>query len=136
MALKAYFQRSISIIQKPGGSYIYLKLAVFFVHIFEFYLVPFTAVYFLFASLKLLTEILLRIPFSVIGRCSLLPTSHWLQRICARINLSQAALCIILQNHRRLPVSIFSVKIAALGSLNLQFFTFSTIKKQKIGKHY
>ncbi len=28
-----------------------------------------------------------------------------------------AAFGIILQNHRRLPVSIFSVKIAALGSL-------------------
>jgi hypothetical protein len=29
--------------------------------------------------LKMLTETLLRIPFSVIGRCSLVPTSHWLQ---------------------------------------------------------
>jgi hypothetical protein len=39
---------------------------------------------FLFSSLKLLIlkvlpETLLRIPFSVIGRCSLVPTSHWLQ---------------------------------------------------------
>ncbi len=35
-----------------------------------------------------------------------------------KINLSQAASCMILQNHRRLPVCIFSVKIAtALGSL-------------------
>jgi hypothetical protein len=34
----------------------------------------------------------------------------------ARINLSQAASGMILQNHRRLPVSIFSIKIAALGS--------------------
>ncbi len=53
-----------------------------------------------------ITEALLRIPFSVIGRCSFVPTSHWLQ-----------AASIILQNHRRLPVSIFSVKIAAAGSL-------------------
>jgi hypothetical protein len=36
---------------------------------------------------------------------------------CARIKLSQAASGMILQNHRRLPVSIFSGKIAALGSL-------------------
>jgi hypothetical protein len=35
----------------------------------------------------------------------------------ARINLSQAASGMIIQNHRRLPVSIFSVEIAALGSL-------------------
>jgi hypothetical protein len=34
-----------------------------------------------------------------------------------RINLSQAASGMILQNLRRLPVSIFNVKIAALGSL-------------------
>jgi hypothetical protein len=31
--------------------------------------------------------------------------------------LFQAASCMILQNHRRLPVSIFSVKIVALESL-------------------
>ena len=40
-----------------------------------------------------------------------------LQYLCARINLSQAASGMILQIHRRLPVSIFSVKIAALGLL-------------------
>jgi hypothetical protein len=39
----------------------------------------------------MLSETFLRIPFSVIGRCSLVPTSHWLQGKCARINLSQAA---------------------------------------------
>jgi hypothetical protein len=38
---------------------------------------------------------------------------------CARINLSPAALGIILQNHRRLPVSNFSIKIDASGSLKL-----------------
>jgi hypothetical protein len=46
-----------------------------------------------------ITETFLRIPFSVIGRCS------------------QAASGMIFQNHRRLPVSTFSVKIDALGSL-------------------
>jgi hypothetical protein len=65
--------------------------------------------------LKMLTETLLRIPISVI--CSPVPTSHWLQRKCARSNLSQAASGKILQDHKRLPVSIFSVKIAALGGL-------------------
>jgi hypothetical protein len=48
---------------------------------------------------------------------SLVPASHWLQGKYARINLSQAAYGMILQNHRRILVSIFSVKIAALGSL-------------------
>ncbi len=67
--------------------------------------------------LKMLTETLIRIPFSVIGRCSLVPASHWLQGKCARINLSLAASGMILQNHRLLPVSIFSVKITAVGSL-------------------
>jgi hypothetical protein len=41
--------------------------------------------------MKMLTETLLRIPFSVIDRCSLVLTSHWLQGKCAGINLSQAA---------------------------------------------
>jgi hypothetical protein len=54
----------------------------------------------------MLTETLLRIPLSVIGRCFLAPTSHWLQGKCKRINFQ-----------RRLTVSIFNVKIAALRSL-------------------
>ncbi len=65
----------------------------------------------------MLTETLLRIPFSVSGRCSLMQTSHWQQGKCVRINFLQAASGMILQNHMRLPVSMFSVKIAALGSL-------------------
>ncbi len=60
-----------------------------------------TVINFLFASLKLLTnfenafwtETLLRIPFSVICQCSLVPTSHWLQWKCARISLSPSASC-------------------------------------------
>jgi hypothetical protein len=37
----------------------------------------------------MLIETLLRIFFFVIDRCSMVPTSHWLQGKCARINLSQ-----------------------------------------------
>jgi hypothetical protein len=54
----------------------------------------------------MLTETLLRISFSVIGQCSLVPTSHWLQGKCTGIYLSQAASGMILQNHWRLPVSM------------------------------
>jgi hypothetical protein len=50
---------------------------------------------------------------------SIVPTSHWILGKFARITLSQAASGMILQNLRRLPVSIFSVKISALGSLGL-----------------
>jgi hypothetical protein len=65
----------------------------------------------------MLTETLLIIPFSVIGRCSLVRSSHWLQENVQEFNISQAVFGIILQNPRRLPVSIFSVKIATLESL-------------------
>jgi hypothetical protein len=54
----------------------------------------------------MLTETLLRIPFT-----------HWLQEKCTRVSLSQAASGMILQNHKQLPVSIFSFKIIALESL-------------------
>jgi hypothetical protein len=54
---------------------------------------------------KMFTETLFKIPLSVIGRCSLVPTSHWLQEN------AQELTC-----HRRPPVGIFSVKIANLGS--------------------
>jgi hypothetical protein len=60
----------------------------------------------------MLTKTLLIIPFSMIGLCSQVLTSHWLQGKLARINLAQAASCTILQNHRTLHVSIFSVKFA------------------------
>jgi hypothetical protein len=43
-----------------------------------------------FEILKMLTETLPRIPFSVIDRCSQVPTSHWLQGKYARISLLQA----------------------------------------------
>jgi hypothetical protein len=68
----------------------------------------------------MLTETPLRIPFSVIGFCSLVPTCHWLHGKCTRINLSQEVSGVILQNHwRRLHLSILSVKIVALGSLKV-----------------
>jgi hypothetical protein len=54
----------------------------------------------------MLTKTLLRILFSVIGRCFIAPTSHWLQGKCIRINFQ-----------RRLTVSIFNVKIVALRTL-------------------
>ncbi len=57
---------------------------------------------------------LFKIPFSVTGRCSIVPTSHWLQGKCAKIYLSQAASGVILQSHCRVSVYIFSVKIDAL----------------------
>jgi hypothetical protein len=44
------------------------------------------------------TETLVKITFSVIDRCSMVPTSHWLQGKCARIILSQPASGMILQN--------------------------------------
>ncbi len=98
----------------------------------------------------MLTEILLRISSSVIGQCSSVATSHWMQGKCARINLSQATSGMILKNHWRLPESIFSVKIAALGSLKRVTgrkvitkeqaktlrLIFSSTKKQKTLKNY
>jgi hypothetical protein len=100
----------------------------------------------------MLIETLLRIPSSVIGRCSLVLASRCLQGKCAQINFSQgAASSRILQNHMSLPVSIFSDKIAALGSLKRLFkiskncnfkdansnfgLIFSSIKKQKLSNY-
>ncbi len=73
-------------------------------------------------------------PFAVIGWCSLVPTFHYLQGQCARIKLSQLASGMILQNHRRLPVCIFSVKIAALGSLKRATGRIFKIKKYILSK--
>jgi hypothetical protein len=58
----------------------------------------------------MLTETLLNITSFVIGRCSLVPISHLKQGKCARINWSQAASGITLQNLRRLLVYIFSFR--------------------------
>jgi hypothetical protein len=46
---------------------------------------------------------------------SIVPTCHWFQGKCAKINLSLAASGMILQNHR-LPVFSFSFKFTTLGS--------------------
>jgi hypothetical protein len=59
----------------------------------------------------------LRIPFYVVGRCSQMPTSHWLQGKCARINLSQTASGMILQSNRRLPTRSLGVKKSPLQGL-------------------
>ncbi len=83
------------------------------IQLLTFYLLPWNYL----LILKMLTETLLRISSSVIGRCSLVPSSHWLQGKCTRFILSLAAFGIILQNRKRLPVGIFSVKNAALVSL-------------------
>jgi len=67
--------------------------------------------------LRMITETLLTIPFSITDIWSLVLTSCWLKGKCVRNNLSQTVSSTILQNNRRLPLSIFSVKIASLGSL-------------------
>jgi hypothetical protein len=73
------------------------------------YPIEFLTFYLLFFSdlliLKMLTETLLIIPLSVIGRCSPVPTPHWLQGKCAR--------WLSLRFYR--ITGIFSVKIAAVG---------------------
>jgi hypothetical protein len=87
---------------------------------FKSFSYPHTIIYFLFAFVKLL------INFenaygnppqnSLLCNWSMFSSADpWLQGKCARINFSQAASGMILQNHKLFPVSIFSV--AALGSL-------------------
>jgi hypothetical protein len=73
--------------------------------------------------LKMLTETLLRISFTVIGQCSQVAASHWLGRKCARIKLSKAAFSMILQNLRWFLDNIFSVKIVALKQVTGGIFT-------------
>jgi hypothetical protein len=57
----------------------------------------------------MLTETLFRISFSVIGRCSLV--RHWLQGNAQELTCHRRlTVPYDIQNHRRLPVSISSVK--------------------------
>ncbi len=49
----------------------------------------------------MLTETLLHILFSVIGRCSPVLTAYWLQGKCAGISLSHVVSGMIKQNNRR-----------------------------------
>jgi hypothetical protein len=74
----------------------------------------------------MLTETLFKIPFSVIGRCS---NADFSLAAGSRINLSQGASGRILHNRRRLTVCIFSVKIAAIGSLERVIGRISKIGK-------
>jgi hypothetical protein len=92
----------------------FLCMRWWFSRFFKSFSPPYTIINFLFASLKLLTycilkiltETLLRIPFSAIGWCSLVQTS-----LCRREKSQELTI------HRRLPVSNFSVKIFILGRL-------------------
>jgi hypothetical protein len=58
-------------------------------------------------NLKMVTVILLKTPFSAIGRCSPVPICHWIQ----------AAFNIIFRDHKRLSKCIYRVKSAAVRSL-------------------
>jgi hypothetical protein len=67
----------------------------------------------------MLTETLLRISFSVLGRTfSSADLSLAARKLCKK-KLVTGGFQNDLQNHRRLPVSIFRVKTAALWSLKL-----------------
>ncbi len=85
----------------------FLSMRWWFSRSFKSFPLPYSIITFLFTFwnclliLKMLTEIVPRISFSVISRCSLVTTSHWLQGKCASINLSPAAFGIILQ--KRIP---------------------------------
>ncbi len=77
---------------------------------FKSFSLPYTIIYFYLLLLHLLTnfekaystDTLLRISFIVIGRYSLVPTSQNAQKLTCQASGT------ILQNHRRLPVSVFS----------------------------
>jgi hypothetical protein len=70
----------------------------------------------IFLKVKNVNQYFLCISLMVFKVFQKLLTTHWLQGKCARIILTQTASCMIVQNHRRLPVRIFSAKIASLGS--------------------
>ncbi len=72
----------------------FLRIRWWFSRSFKSFSVPSTIINFFndyLLVLKMHTETLLWIPVSVTGRCSLVPTSHWLQGKCIRISLLQAA---------------------------------------------
>jgi hypothetical protein len=80
----------------------------------------------------MLTETRLRIPFSVIGRCYLMPTSYWLQGKCAGIYLSQAASGMILQNRRWFPAALGSLKRVTADSQNLKVISKEQAKTSRL----
>ncbi len=63
------------------------------------------------------TETLLKTPFSAIGRCSPVTTSHWLRKNAPEFTCL-GCFRYDIQDHRRLLVSMFQGQIAAIGSLN------------------
>jgi hypothetical protein len=97
--------------------------------LFNSFPIHYTIINFLFTSLNMISETLLKIIFSVIGRCFTVPTFHWLQGKFARFNFSQAVSGMIFQNHRWVTVCFFIVKTAALGFLKRNNGSFFKISK-------
>jgi hypothetical protein len=61
-----------------------------------------------------------------------LTITHWQQEKCTRMNVARAAYDMILHNHMwQLPVSIFGVKIAALGFTGRLFKISKFISKER-----
>ena len=65
----------------------------------------------------MLTETLLMISSSVIGRFSPVSVSHWMGWKTRKIDFLQAAFGTIFHDHRRVSEWIYNVKMAAVGSL-------------------
>jgi hypothetical protein len=86
---------------------------------FKSFSLPYPIINFLIASLKFWKCLLNPPQYSLLCDWSMFSSTDLsLAEVkCARNNLSQAASGMISQNHRRLPVSIFRDKIAALGFL-------------------
>ncbi len=105
--------------------------------VFVSFSLPYTIINFSFASLKLLTEILLRIPFSVIVHCSMFYSADPLLAAekMRQIYLSHAAWGLISLDHRQLPLYI--LKIATLGSskrFTVRIFKRSNIFSKQLAK--
>ncbi len=89
------------------GLQVLLRSFHYSIQLLTFCLIPWNYV----LEFEYASETLLRIPFSVIGRCSLVPISHWKQGKCTRIKLphgfwydfteSQAASCKYFQCQNR-----------------------------------
>ncbi len=83
----------------------------------------------------MLTETLFRISFSVTGQCSLVPTSHWLQGNCAKINFVTGGFPFYFTESQTTSCMFFSVKIAAFGSLKRvtrRIFKISKLQRRKL----
>jgi hypothetical protein len=101
----------------------FLFMSWWFSRSFKSFSLSYTIFNFLFASLKLLInfENTYWNPPQNSLLCDWSMFSHWLQGKCAKINLSPAALCIILQN---------------LSKLTLWIWFFHSSKKQSTVKNY